>query len=166
MAFCLEYGFFKVFKWHESATVCPIRGAIAGSKHETQSIPCHSGLALQTLRAMFLSSFDIPGLSEKYWMGALSFVSFRDGTREKKSNSNASTKGFDLFPQLRDGKLSSDIALLHRVSKEERRIGTSFNSLSSSLSTKCGQAPIQLVEERLGIIKIYSLVGTQSGLPR
>lgn len=70
--------------------------------------------------------------------GALSFVSFRDGTREKKSNSDASTKGFDLFPQLRDGKLSSDNALLRRVSNEEREIGTSFNSLSPSLSTNRG----------------------------
>lgn len=99
-------------------------------------------------------------------MGALPFVSFRDDTREKKSNSSASTKGSDLFPQLRDGKLYSDIALLHRVNKEERRIGTSFNSLSPSFSTNHGQAPVQLIEERLGIIKIYSLLGTQSGPPR
>lgn len=38
-----------MFKCHESTTVCPIRGAIARSKHETQPMPCRAGLTLQIL---------------------------------------------------------------------------------------------------------------------
>lgn len=72
MAFCLEYGFFKVFKCHESATVCPIRGAIAGSKHETPPILCHAGLMLPILVTNPKGNINqlsvIVGLGEKYWM--------------------------------------------------------------------------------------------------
>ena len=85
--------------------------------------------SLPTQRAMLISFLCHPGARWEV-LDALSFVSFRDATREKKSNFGASFKGFYLFPQLRDWKLSSDIALLRRVSTEERRIGTSFNCIS------------------------------------
>lgn len=86
-AFYLKYGFFKVFKCHESATMCPIRGTIAGSKHETQPVPRHTGITLQVLftnpRGILISFLCHP---RTWWEAsdALSFARFRDDMREKK----------------------------------------------------------------------------------
>lgn len=71
VAFCLGYDLFKVFKCHESATVRPIRGAIAGSKHETQPILCHAGLTLQILVTSPKGSINQTPLSSWGWVRSI-----------------------------------------------------------------------------------------------
>lgn len=131
VASCLEYGVFKVLKCHESATVCPIRGAIAKSKHETQSSPCHAGLALQsllpTLRAVLTSFLCILELSEKSWM--LYPLSDLEMVQRRKSQ----TLGLPsraLFQEIKKYPQILPCWGVGRVRNEERRKGTFLNSLS------------------------------------